>query len=360
MIYLDYSATTKASKNVIESFLNAERNFFANPNSNHKFGKQCKEEINKSIKLISKYLGVKENELIFTSGASESNNTVLKGLNVNHIITTKLEHSSITTPIGYLQTKGVKIDFVDLDENGLVNIDSLKKLITNEETLVSICAVNSETGIRQNIEMIGKILKKYPNVYFHSDITQVLGKEQINLENVDLASFSGHKIYGFKGIGGLVKKQNIKLIPLIHGGKSTSVYRSGTPQTSLIISLGTAIEDAFNSLDESINYVKELNNYLKENIKDLVTINSNDYSIPHILNFSIDGKNSEDTLEFFSKNDIYISSKTACSNGSYSQVINELYKDMKRAEESVRVSISKNTTKEELDIFIEKLREWVK
>lgn len=360
MIYLDYSATTKADKKVIEKFVETEENYFANPNSNHCLGKECKREIDKAIALICESLGIKEDEIIFTSGASESNNTVLKGLNVSHIITTKLEHSSITTPVGYLQTKGIKIDFVELDENGLVDLNSLKELLTDDPTLVSIGMVNSETGIRQNIEEIGILLKEYKNVYFHSDITQGLGKIKLDLSNVDLASFSMHKIFGFRGIGGLIKKENIKIVPLVHGGKSTSIYRSGTPQTGLIVSSSVAIEEAVKNVETHYEKVAELNKYLKDSIKDLVVINSNDYSIPHILNFSILNKNSEDTLKYFSDNGILISSKTACSSGSYSFVVNELYHDMNRAETSNRVSISYKTTKEELDEFIRLLKEWVK
>ena len=361
MIYLDYSATTKADTKVLNKFTETEEKYFANPNSNHKLGKEALNEIKEARKSIANLLNIKENELIFTSGASESNNMVLKGLNVSHIITTKLEHSSITTPLGFLQTKNVKIDFVNLEETGLVDINHLLSLIDdNTKTLISIGAVNSETGLRQPIEEIGKKLKKYPNVIFHSDITQALGKCSFDLTNIDLASFSMHKIFGIKGIGGLIKKENIKLIPLIHGGKSLSIYRSGTPQTSLITSSSIAIKEAFTNLEEKYKYVEELNQYLKTNIKDLVTINSNSYSIPHILNISLSNINSEEALEYFSNNNIFISSKTACSSGNYSQVVNELYHDITRAENSIRISISYKTTKEELDIFIEKLKELAK
>ena len=361
MIYLDYSATTKADKDVLEKFKETEENYYANPNSNHKLGKNCLNEINKSIKDITNLLNIKETELIFTSGASESNNMVLKGCNVSHIITTKLEHSSINTPLGFLQTKGVKIDFINLDENGLVDQNDLISLIDkNEKTLVSIAIVNSETGLRQPVEEIAKKLKKYPNVIFHSDITQGLGKIKIDLENIDLASFSMHKIYGIRGIGGLIKKENIKLTPLIHGGKALSIYRSGTPQTSLITSSAVAIKKDLENIQENEEKVMKLNNYLKENIKDLVTINSNKYSVPHILNVSLSNINGDEALKYFSDNDIFISSKTACSSGSYSTVINELYQDIKRAENSIRISISHKTTKEELDIFIKKLKELVK
>lgn len=361
MIYLDYSATTKTSKKVLDKFMETETKYFANPNSNHKIGKEALKEITEATKIITKLFKIKENELIFTSGASESNNTVLKGALVNHIITTKLEHSSITTPLGYLQTKNIKIDFVNLKENGIIDLNHLLSLIDkNEKTLVSIGLVNSEIGIRQPIEEIGKILKKYPNVIFHSDITQGLGKINFDLKDVDLASFSFHKIFGIRGIGGLIKKEHIKLIPLIHGGKSLSIYRSGTPQTSLITSSKVAIIEAFHDLEKKYNYVEKLNTYLRNNIKNLVEINSNVYSIPHILNISLDKVTSDQALEYFSNNDIYISSKTACSSGSYSQVVNELHHDLKRAENSIRISISYKTTKEELDIFINKLKELVK
>lgn len=360
MIYLDYSATTKVDDNVLKCFCEVESNFFANPNSMHKLGKKANEKIMESLLRICSYLNIEKNELIFTSGASEANNMVLKGVNVSHIITTKLEHSSITTPVGFLQTKGVKVSFVPLLENGLVDIDCLEKLIGNEDTLVSICFVNSETGIKQNIEKIGKVLSKYPNVIFHSDITQALGKVKFSLENVDLASFSLHKIYGFKGIGGLVKKKNIRLVPLIHGGKALSIYRSGTPQTGLIASSKVAFDNAYLSFDERYSYVTKLNNYLRENIKNYVIFNSNEMSIPHILNFSLEKINSEEALEFFSKKGIFISSKTACSSGNYSLVINELYNDMTRASNSLRVSLSYKTTYEELDYFIKCLKELVR
>ncbi|MDO4369154.1 MAG: cysteine desulfurase family protein [bacterium] len=359
MVYLDYSATTKVDNNVLKCFNDVENLFFANPNSNHRLGKHANKVIMDSAMKICSYLNIKKNELIFTSGASESNNMVLKGCNASHIITTKLEHSSITTPVGYLQTKGIKVSFVPLLENGLVDTDALIKLIGDEDTLVSICMVNSETGIRQDIEGIGKILSKYPNVLFHSDITQALGKIHFSLENVDLASFSLHKIYGFKGIGGLVKKEPIRLTPLIHGGKAFTIYRSGTPQTGLIASSSVAFINAFTSFDERYSYVSKLNNYLKEKIKDYVIFNSNDKSIPHILNFSLKNINSDDALKYFSEKDIFISSKTACSSGNYSFVVNELYHDMERAENSLRVSISYKTTYEELDIFIKYLKELV-
>ena len=353
MIYLDYSATTKADTKVLNKFTETEEKYFANPNSNHKLGKEALNEIKEARKSIANLLNIKENELIFTSGASESNNMVLKGLNMSHIITTKLEHSSITTPLGFLQTKNVKIDFVNLEESGLIDINHLLSLIDdNTKTLISIGAVNSETGLRQPIEEIGKKLKKYPNVIFHSDITQALGKCSFDLTNIDVASFSMHKIFGIKGIGGLIKKENIKLIPLIHGGKSLSIYRSGTPQTSLITSSSIAIKEAFTNLEEKYKYVDELNQYLKTNIKDLVTINSNSYSIPHILNISVLNYKPETFLHYLEMSHIYISTQSACSTNDYSKSVYALTNDKELAKTSVRISLSYKTTKEELNKLI--------
>ena len=204
----------------------------------HTLGLEAKHLIDASTKQIADILGVKSSEIIYTSGASEANNLAIKGIENyqsrgNHIITTDLEHSSIYGPLNYMIEKGYEVDFVPL-KNGIVDIDALKKMISDKTILVSISAVNSETGLRNPIEEIGLLLKDYPKVIFHSDITQAVGKIKLNLENVDMASFTAHKFFGIKGIGALIKKDSIKLTPLIHGGKSTTIYRSGTPNTQLI------------------------------------------------------------------------------------------------------------------------------
>ena len=248
MVYLDYSATTPTSKEVLESFNKASIDYFANPNSLHKLGTKANELINASTEQIANILKVKKEEIIYTSGASESNNLAIKGIidkfsnRGKHIITTDFEHSSIYGPISYLQKyKDVEVDFVETDEYGRVKLDSLKSLIRDDTVLVSICAVNSEIGIRQPIEEIANIVKEHPKCFFHVDITQCVGKDFIDLTNVDLASFSAHKIFGIKGIGCLIKKENIIIEPLIHGGKSTTVFRSGTPALPLIVSLAKAL-----------------------------------------------------------------------------------------------------------------------
>ena len=365
MVYLDYSATTKASDEVIDSFVKAT-NYAGNPNSLHKYGIEANNLINASTKQIAKLLNVKTDEVIYTSGASEANNTVIKGIcfshpNKKHIITTPFEHSSIYGPINYLVDLGYKVDFVKINADGLVDLDDLENLITDETILVSIGCVNSEIGVRQDIEGIGKMLKKYKSLYFHSDITQAIGKVKVDLTNVDLASFSGHKIFCFKGIGCLIKKKNVSITPLIHGGKSTTSYRSGTPATELIVSLAKALRLALDKIDEKYNYVKDLNTYLKEEVSkvDNVYINSNDKCIPQILNMSVIGIKPEVLLHSLEEFEIYISTQSACSVSTISKAVMALTNSKDRASSSIRVSLSYKTTKEELEFFIKHFKECI-
>ena len=361
MIYLDYSATTKTNDEVLDAFIKCSKEFIGNPNSLHSLGVKSKNIIDSATKQIASLLNIKENEIIYTSGASESNNLAIKGIcekyknRGKHIITTTLEHSSINSQIEFLIEQGFKIDYVKLDQNGQVDLSDLENLIKDDTILVSICSVNSETGLLQPIEKIGSIIKKYPKCFFHSDMTQSIGKINININDVDLVSFSAHKFYGIKGIGVLIKKEKIELTPLIHGGKSTTKYRSGTPCLPLIVSTSKALRLALENIEEKYKYVLELNKYLKDKLSlyDKVKINSNDKCIPHILNISIIGVKPETMLHALEKHEIYISTKSACSDSnSKSDVVYSLTKDNSRANSSIRISISHLTTKEEIDEFI--------
>ena len=358
MIYLDYSATTPVAKEVLDTYVKVTNDYIANPNSLHKLGVLAKNLINASTNQIANILKVKPTEIIYTSGASESNNLAIKGVcfkyqnRGKHIITTHLEHSSILSQVPFLEENGFTVDYVNLDSKGIVNIDDLKNKLSTDTILVSIASVNSELGLRQPIEEIGKLLKDYPKVIFHSDITQSIGKEEIDLTNVDLASFSAQKFYGMKGIGCLIKKENISIEPLIHGGKSTTDFRSGTPATPLIVSLAKALRLATENLNEKRKYVTDLSNYLKEELSKLdILINSNEFCIPHIVNISLKNIKSETMLHALENKDIYISTKTACSKGDYSEALLEVFKDKNRASHSLRISISHLTTKKEIEHF---------
>src|SRR5699024_5323842 len=202
-----------------------------------------------------------------------------------HIITTSLEHSSIIEPLNYLKELGFEVEYVNLTPSGKVDLEDLEKKLREDTILVTIASISSELGIIQPVNEIGKIVKKHPKAFFHSDITQSMGKEKIDLTNVDLASFSAQKFYGMKGIGALIKKENIVIEPLIHGGKSTTKDRSGTPATPLIVSTAKALRLAYENIEEKENKVRKLNDYLREELtKENITINSPIDAIPNILN----------------------------------------------------------------------------
>ncbi len=363
MIYLDYSATTPVEESVLNSFVETTKKMIGNPNSLHKLGTDAKALIDAATKQIASILGVKKEEIIYTSGASEANNTAIKGICLKyqnrgkHIITTRLEHSSVIEPLNYLKSLGFEIEYVNLTEDGKVDLDDLKKKLRDDTILVTITSMNSELGIREPIDEIGKLLKDYPKVFFHSDITQSIGKEKINLENVDLASLSAQKFYGMKGIGALIKKENIVIEPLIHGGKSTTKDRSGTPATPLIVSMAKALRLASENLEKKEKKVKELNEYLRGELeKASITINSPKDAIPNILNISIENIKPETILHALEEKDIYISTKTACSsNKNISDAVLALTKSEEKASHSLRISISYKTTKEELETFVKEL-----
>lgn len=359
MIYLDYSATTLVDEEVINTYSRVCREFIGNPNSLHRLGLEAKKLIDASTSQIANILGVKSTEIIYTSGASEANNLAIKGIcdkyrnRGQHIITTELEHTSIIAPLSYLQKKGFEVDFVKLDENGLVDLEDLDKLMREDTLLVTIASVNSEVGIRQDLEAISKVVRKNSKTFFHSDVTQSIGKEKVNFDILDLASISCQKFYGMKGIGCLIKRENLVIEPLIHGGKSTTVYRSGTPATPLIASFAKALRLVYNDFDSKNQKVLDLHDYLIDKLSILdVFINSNRFCLPHIVNISLKNIKSEVMLHALEEKDIYVSTQTACSTNSYSKAVYAVVKDKDRASRSMRISLSYLTTYEELDLFI--------
>lgn len=359
MVYLDYAANCPVDKKVLEDFNLNNILYYANPNSSHKLGLEAKQKIDETSEYLSEIFECKKEDIIYTSGSTESNNLAIKGFieaNKNcHIITTEIEHSSIIAPCNYLMGKGHNIDILEVNENGQIDIDKLESLIDNKKTLVSITTVESETGVIQDIDKISKILSKYDNVVFHTDATQSIGKLDFNFENVDMITFTPHKFYGISGIGVLIKKDHVKLLPLIHGGASTTKYRSGTPMTALIMSVKKTLELAITNMDENNKYIKEINSYLRQNLSKYsnVYFNSNENSIYNILNISIIGIDSNIFMEELEKYDIYISTKSACSSDkNISKTIYAITHDEERAKSSLRISLSHLTTKEELDEFL--------
>ncbi len=368
MVYLDYSATTFVNDDILKTFTKVCKDFPGNANSLHDLGLKSRDLMKSSVKQIADLLNVFEDEIILTSGASEANNLALKGIAFKyknrgkHIISTKLEHSSVLNTLNYLETLGYEIDYLEILPDGKIDLNDLKKKIRDDTILVSISQVNSEIGIIQDIDLIGKILKEYKKVIFHVDGTQAIGKINVNLASVDLYSFSGHKIYGLDGVGCLVKKRKIELTPLIHGGKSQTIYRSGTPCVALYASLAKALRLVLTDFDKKYNYVKELNEYLKDKLKkiDGVIINSNANCVYHIVNLSVLEIKPETMLHALASKDIYISTKTACSDdSSLSLSVLEFTKNKDLARSSIRISLSYLTTKDEIDYFINIFKEKV-
>lgn len=363
MIYLDYSATTPVDKRVLDTFNKVCIEYPGNVNSLHKLGAKSALLADYATEEIAKMLKVNKNEIIYTSGASESNNTAIKGIceryksRGKHIITTNLEHSSVIAPFNYLaEEEGFEVDFVKINDKGIVDLEDLKRLLREDTLMVSVCMVDSEIGLKQPIKEIAKILKDYPKCFFHVDCTQALGKINIDLTGVDLASFSGHKIYGLKGIGLLYKKDNIVITPLIHGGKSTTVYRSGTPALPLMVSMMKAMELIIPNVDKNYEYIGKLNKKICDKLKKypLVHINSTENSIVHTINFSLKDVKPETFVHALEEEEVYISTKSACSKAdSMSSSVYAITKDKDLANHSLRISLSYMTTEEEIDKFLE-------
>lgn len=365
MVYLDYSATTPANKEVVDVFSKVSLDYIGNPNSLHKLGVEAKKLMDAATNQVAELLGVKSNEVIFTSGASEANNlaiigTILKYSNRGkHIITTKLEHSSVLECVNYLEKNGYIIDYVNVLDDGMIDLEHFKCLLSKDTVLVSIHHVNSEVGFCQNISKIGEILQDFPTTIFHVDGTQAVGKIPVSLDNIDLYSMSSHKFFGLKGVGCLIKKSNIELEPIIHGGKSQTIYRSGTPSLGLIVSFSKALRLSLTDLDKKYDYVKNLSNLLKDELSNIdgIVINSNENCIPHIVNISVLGIKPETMLHALEEEDIYISTKTACSkDNSDSLTLTTIGKDSSISGHSIRISISYLTTEEEIHYFVENLK----
>ncbi len=361
MVYLDYSATTPVSYDVLESYIRATKDFMGNPNSLHSLGVKSKALMNSAVKQISDIFNVLDSELTFTSGATMSNNLAIIGVCLanmkygNHVIVSKLEHPSIYKICDYLESIGFEISYVDNDESGLIDFEDLRKKIRLDTVLVSICAVNSETGVRQPLKMIRQIIKKENSqTFLHSDMTQALGKVSINFHDVDLASISAHKIYGPKGIGLLYKNSRVTLTPLLYGSGHSNMLHPGTPAVPLIVAFAKAIRLAVMDIDKRENFIRRLNDKIVDELMKYegVRINRTKISIPHILNISLDTIKAETFLHALEEYEIYVSTNTACSSGEFSTSVMAIYNDKKRASSTIRISLSYLTTTDEINKFL--------
>ena len=361
MIYLDYSATTPVDEGVLDSYLKVTRDYIGNANSIHTLGVRSKELLIQATNQIADIFNCHPKELIFTSGASESNTTAIKGVAFKyasrgkHIITSKLEHKSVLEVMGYLSSIGYEVSFVNILPNGQIDLKDLESLIREDTILVSICAVNSETGFKQPLKTIRQVInKKNPKTLFHSDLTQVLGKTRFYLSDLDLASFSSHKIYAPKGIGILYKRRNLQIDTLIYGTTENCPFRGGTPALPLVVAFSKAIRLMNDNFDKNVKKCEKLKNELLKGLsKYPIQINSNDLCVPQIVNFSLLKIKSETFVHALEKYEVYVSTTTACSSLEESVVLKTISNGNKDVSTtSIRVSLSHLTSMDDIHEFL--------
>ncbi len=363
-IYLDNAATTRIEQVVLDE-INEFSNKFANPSSQYRLALNTKKEIEEAREKIAKFINAEPEEIIFTSGATESNNFALKGLALanptkKHIITSKIEHPAIIQTCKALESQGYKVDYINVNEEGIVNVEKIKQKITPDTLVVSIMHVNNEIGTIQPIEHIAAICKQ-KNVYFHTDAVQSFRKIDLDVKekNIDLMSVSGHKINTPKGIGILYIKIGTRIKPLINGGGQEFKLRAGTENTIGIKSIAKAIE-----IPQGKKKMLELRNYMIEEllkIKGTKLNGSRSDRIYNNINISFYGIEGESLMLLLDDEGIYVSTGSACSSHSLeeSHVLKAINVPELYIHGSIRITISNDTTKEQIDTVIEKLKEKV-
>ena len=369
MIYLDYVATTPLRPEVLTTYNNLLEKYFFNADSIYDKGIEVNRLMEHSRKLISEMLKVKEDELIFTSCGSESNNLAIKGVAFQyqnrgkHIITTAIEHSSVYETCKELEkTFGFEVTYLKVDQKGRISLQELQDSIRYDTILVSIMYVNNEIGVINPIEEIKQIVKKYDKIKLHFDMVQALGKLPINLTDVDLASFSAHKIYGLKGSGLLFKRRSTTIVPLINGGQQEFGLRGGTSNACSNIVFAKTLRLALEDFDNKAKHIKMINSYARKCLNQIegVIINSDETCcISSILNFSCPGYKPEVILHDLESEEIYLSTRSACSSKSenISRIMAQLNLDKEIASSALRISFGEHTTIEDIDKFCYYLQE---
>ncbi len=372
-IYFDNSATTKPSEEVVEVMKDAMMNYYGNPSSLHSLGLKCHNELMGAKQDIAGKIGAVKEEIFFTSGGSEGNNMILKNFikEGNHIITTKFEHASVLNTLKYLETKGIKVTYLNVDEFGFIDLEELKNSIEKNTVLISIMQVNNEIGSIQNLKEIGSVIKAKSNrAKFHVDGVQGYGKIKIDVKkyNIDFYTASAHKIHGPKGVGFCYVRKGIRINPLIEGGGQENGMRSGTENLPGILSFVKASDLAFKSVDENYKKVLELKEYFIERLKEIKNIKINspllDNITPYILNVSFLGIRAEVLLHMLEEKGVYVSTGSACSSKAAqtkgSHVLSAIGLSPKYIQGAIRFSFSKYNTKEEVDYTIDVLKQSLK
>lgn len=372
LIYLDNAATTKTAQEVVDAMLPYFTENFGNPSSVYSFAAGNKEVISKQREIIADALGAKGKEIYFTAGGSESDNWALKATaeayasKGNHIITTKIEHHAILHTAEYLEKKGFEITYLNVDENGVVKLDELKAAIRPTTILISVMYANNEIGTIQPIKEIGAIAKEH-GILFHTDAVQAFGQVPINVDecNIDMLSASGHKLNGPKGIGFLYIRTGVKIRSFVHGGGQERKRRAGTENVPGIVGIGTATARAVRTMEERTAKEKELRDYLIERVMTEIPytkLNGHRTDrLPNNTNFSFQFIEGESLLIMLDMKGICGSSGSACTSGSLdpSHVLLAIGLPHEIAHGSLRLTLSEETTKEDIDYVVDSLKEIV-
>lgn len=370
-IYLDYQATTPMDKRVFDVMYPFFMEKFGNCHSNsHNFGWETLEAVKKARKQVSDLINTKPENIIFTSGATESNNIAIKGIaranktsEKNHIISVKTEHKCVLESVKSMKKEGFDITLLDVKHDGLISLEELEKAITDKTILVSIMGVNNEIGVIQPLEEIGKICRKH-GAYFHTDCAQAFGKIPLDVEkmNIDLMSISGHKIYGPKGIGALYVREKLKIEPLFSGGGQERKLRSGTLPVPLVVGLGSASRIAKKEMEKDAKYMKELFDVFYDEMMKIEKVylnGSKEHRWYGNSNYSFAGIEGESIM--IRTKEVAVSSGSACTSSDLkpSYVIEALGGDPELAHSSIRVGFGRFTTKDEVLYYAKRLQEEV-
>ena len=371
-VYLDNAATTKTAPEVVEAMLPYFTEHYGNPSSVYSFASKNKEVITKQREIIADVLGASTNEIYFTAGGSEADNWALKATaeaykdKGNHIITTKIEHHAILHTAEYLEKQGFEVTYLDVDENGIVKLDELKKAIRPTTILISIMFANNEIGTIQPIKEIGEIAKEH-GILFHTDAVQAFGQIPVNVDecHIDMLSASGHKLNGPKGIGFLYIRKGVKIRSFVHGGAQERKRRAGTENVPGIVGFGTAIKLAVDTMKERTDKEIQLRDYMIERISEEIPyakLNGDAKKrLPNNVNFSFRFIEGESLLIMLDMKGICASSGSACTSGSLdpSPVLLAIGLPHEIAHGSLRMTLSEETTKEDIDYVIDNLKDIV-
>lgn len=371
-VYLDNAATTKTAPEVVDAMLPYFTENYGNPSSVYSFASKNKEVITKQREIIADVLGAASNEIYFTAGGSEADNWALKATaeaykdKGNHIITTKIEHHAVLHTAEYLEKHGFEVTYLDVDENGIVKLDELKKAIKPTTILISVMFANNEIGTIQPIKEIGEIAKEH-GILFHTDAVQAFGQIPINVDecHIDMLSTSGHKLNGPKGIGFLYIRKGVKIRSFVHGGAQERKRRAGTENVPGIVGFGTAVKRAADTMKARTDKEIELRDYMIERISSEIPyarLNGDAKKrLPNNVNFSFRFIEGESLLIMLDMKGICASSGSACTSGSLdpSHVLLAIGLPHEIAHGSVRMTLSEETTKDDVDYVIDNLKEIV-